>query len=154
MEIPRWEKPKWVGLKPSDLKNYSETEIREMLKDALRHTKNMPDSVVWKPQMIELGRCALRINKWIIQMENGVSDEEREQLEGNLHSEHEKVIKLMTKIIMLHDDPLGCINHIVEIAEESYEDPWSGDTYSTQTVSPETINQVEDFDPWATSNEF
>ena len=156
MNLPKWEMPAWVNLTPEKIKSMSEVEVRSMLKGAMQHVKSMPDDIPCKPYMIQLGNIALKINERAIKLEKGVGvEDDEEQLKREIDQLHEKAIVLMMKIATMQKDPLSFIHKIVEISEQFEEDPWkTGETYQPEPVPPIQLNPVEDFDPWATANDF
>jgi hypothetical protein len=157
MNLPKWDLPTWVNLTPDKIKHMSEVEIRNMLKGALAHVKTMPDSIPCKPYMVELGKMALKINEYAIQLEKGVSDDEADRLRGLMEKTHERAVELMMKIAAMQKDPTKFIQHIVEITESFEEDPWAESYRPEPSVPPFPLPQLnpvnEEYDPWAIANE-
>ena len=157
MNIPKWEKALWAdNLTPEKVRNMSEVEIRSMLKQAMSRIKSMPDSIPGKKQMMELGKIALKMNEYELQIEGGVSDEEKEIIRSEILKLHNRAVDLLAKVISMQKNPSSFIERIVEIQEEIYEDPWgdSPDSSKEQEPEPEDINIInQEFDPWKT-NEF
>ena len=155
MNVPKWEKPTWIGLTPQKIRSMSEVEIRGMLKQACSSIQMMPDHVPYKKYMVELGEVTLRLNNYSIKIEKGVSDEELEKINKIAKKEFEKAIGLMEKVIMMQKNPHRLIQGIVEIMESNEEDPWDTSCQPTSSPSVEEINKTpEDFDPWSSNNEF
>lgn len=151
MNTPKWEKAVWAdNLTPEKIRKMSETEIRSMLKQVLNRVKLMPDSMPCKKQMVELGKIALKINEYGIQLEKAISDEEKENIQNEILKLHNKAVELIATVVAMQKDPLSFVERIVEVQEESYEDPWE-DSIPKKQEDINTINQ--DFDPWRT-NEF
>ena len=53
MNVPKWEKPTWIGLTPQKIRSMSEVEIRGMLKQACSSISMMPDHVPYKKYMVD-----------------------------------------------------------------------------------------------------
>jgi tRNA A22 N-methylase len=138
------------NLTPEKIRKMSETEIRSILKQVLNRVKLMPDLMLCKKQMVELGKIALKINEYGIQLEKAISDEEKENIQNEILKLHNKAVELIAIVVAMQKDPLSFVERIVEVQEETYEDPWE-DSIPKKQEDINTINQ--DFDPWKT-NEF
>ncbi len=150
--FPKWAyRPEWADVTMERLQCMSHEEIYDLLKRALRYTKDVLLEGAEKNLMLRLGKYAMQIeNLHHERQQKEMMGEDVEEINKSGKKIYEEVIEILIKLFIIKEAEVIKKEEetkVVEIIEEVGPDPWSSDSWSEKEKIP-VPEKIGEYNPW------